>query len=266
MIGSLRGVVVERPIGGDLLLDGYLDDESMEDHQQRLDYRMHHGGLMPGNERDAVVASIAHLLRLVHVDGLELTYLAQNLKDPIWYLLRGRREDSRPPPVDSAGAVLERRVHRRDVLHEVMEWDRRYARMAIRKREMGKKIDAVTRHVAETEREDHLDLGVLAELSNKSHAALHLVPVLSPFFVQRPFAAWVMHRPCFASPSLDTAKVVFQFAVHLREMTPSVSAATHSTLRLFFFPCSWTLVASSVHGFASAFSSGRACVSGMRHK
>ena len=72
-----------------------------------------------------------------------------------------------PPPVDSAGAVLERRVHRRDVLHEVMEWDRRYARMAIRKREMGKKIDAVTRHVAETEREDHPDLGVLAELSNK---------------------------------------------------------------------------------------------------
>ena len=163
-IGSVRRLPT---FGGDLLLDGYLDDESMEDHQQRLDYRMHHGGLMPENERHAVVASIAHLLRLVHVDGLELTYLAQNLKDPIWYLLRGRREDSRPPPVDSAGAVLERRVHRRDVLHEVMEWDRRYARMAIRKREMGKKIDAVTRHVAETEREDHPDLGVLAELSNK---------------------------------------------------------------------------------------------------
>ena len=39
-------------------------------------------------------------------------------------------------------------MHRRDVLHEVMDWDKRYARMTIRKKEMNKKIQSVAEELA----------------------------------------------------------------------------------------------------------------------
>ena len=59
--------------------------------------------------RRAVVLAIADLLHMVHVEGLEMPYVAQHLKDRVAPLLRGRRDDSRPPPRDASGAVIMRR-------------------------------------------------------------------------------------------------------------------------------------------------------------
>jgi transcription elongation factor SPT6 len=131
-VGSVRDLPT---FGGDLLLNGWNDDESNEDHEARVRYREQtSGGMLPKEEADAVVAAIGDLLQMVHVEGSEMPYVAQHLKDRVAPLLRGRRDDSRPPPRDASGAVLERRVHRRDVLHEVMEWDERHARLTRRRK------------------------------------------------------------------------------------------------------------------------------------
>jgi transcription elongation factor SPT6 len=162
-VGSVRDLPT---FGGDLLLNGWNDDESNEDHEARVRYREQtSGGSLPKKEADAVVAAIGDLLQMVHVEGLEMPYVAQHLKDRVAPLLRGRRDDSRPPPRDASGAVLERRVHRRDVLHEVMEWDERHARMTRRRKTMVAKIDAVST-LLERERADHPDLPVTAALAN----------------------------------------------------------------------------------------------------
>jgi hypothetical protein len=162
-VGSVRDLPT---FGGDLLLNGWNDDESNEDHEARVRYREQtSGGMLPKEEADAVVAAIGDLLQMVHVEGSEMPYVAQHLKDRVAPLLRGRRDDSRPPPRDASGAVLERRVHRRDVLHEVMEWDERHARMTRRRKTMVAKIDAVST-LLERERADHPDLPVTAALAN----------------------------------------------------------------------------------------------------
>ena len=162
-VGSVRDLPT---FGGDLLLSGWNDDESNEDHEARVRYREQtSGGSLPKKEADAVVLAIADLLHMVHVEGLEMPYVAQHLKDRVAPLLRGRRDDSRPPPRDASGAVLERRVHRRDVLHEVMEWDERHARMTRRRKSLEAKIDAVSALLAR-ERADHPDLPVTAALAN----------------------------------------------------------------------------------------------------
>ena len=162
-VGSVRDLPT---FGGDLLLNGWNDDESNEDHEARVRYREQtSGGSLPKKEADAVVAAIGDLLQMVHVEGLEMPYVAQHLKDRVAPLLRGRRDDSRPPPRDASGAVLERRVHRRDVLHEVMEWDERHARLTRRRKNVEAKIDAVSA-LLERERADHPDLPVTAALAN----------------------------------------------------------------------------------------------------
>ena len=162
-VGSVRDLPT---FGGDLLLNGWNDDESNDDHEARVRYREQtSGGSLPKKEADAVVAAIGDLLQMVHVEGLEMPYVAQHLKDRVAPLLRGRRDDSRPPPRDASGAVLERRVHRRDVLHEVMEWDERHARLTRRRKNVEAKIDAVSA-LLERERADHPDLPVTAALAN----------------------------------------------------------------------------------------------------
>ena len=54
-------------------------------------YREQAGGDARLNQ-DGVEAAIVDLLRMTHEDGLELAYIAQNAKDRILPLLRGRRE------------------------------------------------------------------------------------------------------------------------------------------------------------------------------
>ena len=162
-VGSVRDLPT---FGGDLLLNGWADDESNDDHEARLRQREQvSGGALPKEEADAVVAAVADLLRLVHVEGMEMAFVASHLKDRVATLLRGRRDDSRPPPRDASGAVLECRVHRRDVLHEVMEWDLRHARVSKRRAAMGDKISAVATFLERT-RPDHPDLQITATLAN----------------------------------------------------------------------------------------------------
>ena len=164
-VGSVRDLPT---YSGDLLLNGWADDESNEDHEAWVRAREQtSGGALPTEEADAVRAAIANLLRLVHVEGSEMAFVASHLKDRVAPLLRGRRDDSRPPPRDASGAVLERRVHRRDVLHEVMEWDLRFARMAKRRAAMGEKISAVSTFLEKTHRgTEHPDLSITAVLAN----------------------------------------------------------------------------------------------------
>ena len=127
--------------GGDLLLTGWADDVDLEQHRAR-EHLVRTQNQLPKGEVEAVTAAIVALLKAVHEDGLEVAFVAQNMRDVVEPLMRGRRDDSRPPPRDANGAVLERRVHRRDVIHEIMEWDRRFSRLAQRRKEMMKKIDA----------------------------------------------------------------------------------------------------------------------------
>ena len=110
------------------------------------------------------------LLKAVHENGLEVAYVAQNMRDVVEPLMRGRRDDSRPPPRDANGAVLERRVHRRDVIHEIMEWDRRFSRLAQRRKEMMKKIDAAA-EILERDAAPEQDLSLLSSLANECEDA-----------------------------------------------------------------------------------------------
>ena len=157
--GSVRDLPT---FGGELLLDGWADDESMDAHSARTANRERGGGSLPREEREAVLEAIAATLKMVHDDGLEMPFIAANMRDKVAPLLRGRRDDSRPPPRDVNGAVLERRVHRWDVLHEVMEWDTRFALLERRRKELNKKITAVADHIGD----DHPEISAVARLAN----------------------------------------------------------------------------------------------------
>ena len=155
--------------GGDLLLTGWADDVDLEQHRAR-EHLVRTQNQLPKGEVEAVTAAIAALLKAVHEDGLEVAYVAQNMRDVVEPLMRGRRDDSRPPPRDANGAVLERRVHRRDVIHEIMEWDRRFSRLAQRRKEMMKKIDAAA-EILERDAAPEQDLSLLSSLANECEDA-----------------------------------------------------------------------------------------------
>ena len=164
-VGSVRDAPT---FGGELLLRGWADDESQDEHEDRVrNIEENERGNLPKEEAEAAEAAIADLLCMTHLEGLEIAFIAQNLKDRVAPLLRGRRDDSRPPPRDSNLAVLERRVHRRDVLHEVLEWDKRHARMTRRKAELLRKFGGVVEVLGD----DHPDLDELAALMNKCEDA-----------------------------------------------------------------------------------------------
>ena len=155
--------------GGETLLTGWADDVTLEEHRAREQIVAQQRQL-PQSEVDAVVAAIANTLKAVHEDGLEVAYIAQNMGDMVEPLMRGRRDDSRPPPRDANGAVLERRVHRRDVIHEVMEWDGRFARLSHRRKEMMKKVNAVA-EILERDAAPESDLSLLSRMANECEDA-----------------------------------------------------------------------------------------------
>ena len=155
--------------GGELLLTGWADDVTLEEHRAREQIVAQQRQL-PQSEVDALVAAIANTLKAVHEDGLEVAHIAQNMGDMVEPLMRGRRDDSRPPPRDANGAVLERRVHRRDVIHEVMEWDGRFARLSHRRKEMMKKVNAVA-EILERDAAPESDLSLLSRMANECEDA-----------------------------------------------------------------------------------------------
>ena len=93
-MGSVRDLPT---FGGDLLLNGWADDESEHDYSRRVLYR-EQAAATRSSTRTASRRPSWTYWRMTHEDGPELAYIAQNAKDRIPPLLRGRREDSRPPP------------------------------------------------------------------------------------------------------------------------------------------------------------------------